>query len=544
MKMSNRLSKFNRIGQLLLVISLAGLSSALFGERAGWWREEVNWRLSGGRQIKAISYPAGKVVPRLDEHRRGRAEVKVREITEEAAWKYAESAGGSVFAGVISGPPLDGFVPWIVVAATDEADAWEFDAYPSDEVVGDYLTVNPEADYAIGILDTGAGTHVIGDDNAVKMGISPGMVTTLEVVLSGATGSAIAYTSEPLGIFIAGLDALDSNGLLVDDSQLMGEYNVSVLVGDPVESANLPTVIGMPMAVYCSAAFCNNKELFVSIDGNDYSGPYIAFYGLSDSSVPSYPNLIDLQLRPSDAYAVQYFPCELLDLCESEPDGTPVYPSMIWGGFSSQSVYFVPWVNLADGGYSISGVDGFMLDTGAQVTVISRTMASGMHLSTSNPEFEVEIQDVTGQITYEPGFYLDSLQMPADGQWLEYTDVPVVVINVDSPEGGYLDGIIGMNLFVDLNFVIKGGGLAGQDGATLEFEFACQIPGDIAGECYQCKVDVEDLAALSDGWLGSDKPRTDNWNPNADLAPQGVSDGKTGFLDFAVLVQHWLESVP
>jgi len=542
--MSNRLSKFNRIGQLLLVISLAGLSSAVFGEKDGWRREEVNWRLDGGRQIKAISYPANKEMPRLGKDKRGRAEVKVKEITEKAALKYAESAGGSVFAGVISGPPVDGFVPWIVVAATDEADAWEFDAYPSDEVVGDYLTANPEAHYAIGIFDTGAGTHVIGDDDAVKMGIAPGMVTTLGVELAGATGSAIAYTSRPLGIFVAGLDALDSDGLLMDDSTLMGEYNVSVLVGDPVESANLPTVAGMPLAVYCSAAFCNNKELFVSIDGNDYRSPYITFYGLSDSSVPSYPNLIDLQLRPSDAAAVQYFPCDLLDLCGSEPDGTPVYPSMIWGGFSSQSVYFVPWVNLADGAYSISGVDEFMLDTGAQVTVISRTMASGMHLNTDEPEFEVEIQDVTGQITYEPGFYLDSLQMPADGQWLEYTDVPVVVINVNSPEGGYLDGIIGMNLFVDLNFVIKGGGLAGQGGATLEFEFACQIPGDIAGGCYQCAVDVEDMAALADGWLGSDEPRTDNWNANADLAPQPTPDGIVNLLDFAVLAEHWLEVAP
>jgi predicted aspartyl protease len=435
-------------------------------------------------------------------------------------------------------------VPWIVLSVTD-ADAWgDINAYFSEDVTGNYLTPEPEYDYAIGLFDTGAGINLISYTDAVRTGIDgAGLITSLESELGGATGSVTAYNTNPLGIFIAGLDILDSNNLLVDDSAMLGEYNVSIVAGDPVQSPNVPTVAGMPLAVYCSAAFCNNKELTVTIDGNDFNSPYISFYALGDSSVPSYSNVIDLELRPTDAAAVQYFPCELLLLlCGDEPDGTPYYPSLVWGLLSNQSVYFLPWVNLADGSESITGLDGFMLDTGAQITVISRTMASGLHLNTGDPDFTVEVMDVTGQVTIEPGFYIDSLQIPADGQWLEYTNVPVVALNVDSPEGGFLDGIIGMNLFVDLNFVINGGGLQGQGfDPTLEFEPACRLIGDIVPECYNCIVDYLDLAEFVSHWL--EDSNSPNWSAECDLAPPSSPDSRIDFLDFAVLAEHWLEEL-
>ena len=217
---------------------------------------------------------------------------------------------------------------------------------------------------------------------------------------------------------------------------------------------------------------------------------------------------------------------------------------MIWGLLSSQSLYFVPWVNVADGNESGTQFE-FMFDTGAQVTVISPIIAAGLKLDTENPDFTVDIMDVTGQVAIAPGFCLDSLDIAATGQWLEYTNVPVVMLDVPAPGGGNLNGIIGMNLFVDLNFVFKGGGMMGQ-GYTprLEFESACSITGDIAGDCYQCLVNYSDLAALSDAWLAVFNPRSDNWNLNADLAPLQNPDGKIDFLDFAILSEHWLESIP
>lgn len=529
---------------VLLLVAVLCWIPAVEAKRPGWQHQDVNWRMTGGSCIKAVSYPADKPPMMLNQHRRGQPKARLKAIAPPAEAALGKSVTGMVSVAVIDSPPIDGFVPWVVVSITDESEGyWDFDAIPATDVVGNHLTENPQSDYAIGIFDTGASAHVISDDDAFKTGIyDEGFVTSLEVELIGATGTAIAHTSNPLGIFIAGLDILEPNGLLLDDAEMLGEYNVSVIVGDPVESPDLPTAIGIPLGVYFSTAFCNNKQLSVTIDGNDFNSPYIRFYSLDDSSVPSYSNLIDLQLHPSDASAVQYLPCDLIGDCGDEPDGTPLYPSTIWGLMSSQSLYFLPWVNLADNNESVNFIDGFMLDTGAQVTVISRTMASGLRLDTDNPDFTVEIWDVTGQVTVAPGFYLDSLDIPADGEWLEYTNVPVIALNIDSPEGGYLDGIIGMNLFVDLNFVINGGGLIGQGySPTLKFEPACRIIGDIAPKCGNCIVDYSDLAELVSHWL--ETSISPNWNPECDMAPPSSPDGMVNFLDFAVLAEHWLEGI-
>jgi predicted aspartyl protease len=530
---------------VLLLIAVLCWISAVEAKRPDWQRQQVNWRMTGGSSIKAVNYPADKPPMMLNQHRRGQPKVRLKAIAPPAETALGKSSTGIVFAAAIDSPPIDGFVPWVVVSITDEhgGDIWDIDAVPETEVIGNHLTENPQSDYAIGVFDTGASVHIIGDDDALKTGIyDAGLVTSFEVQLIGATGTAIGYASQPLGVFIAGLDILEPSGLLLDDSGMLGETNVSIVVGDPVESPDLPTATGIPLGVYTSAAFCNNKQLSVTIDGNDFNSPYISFYSLDDFSAPSYSNIIDLQLRPSDAAAVQYMPCDLIGDCGEDPEGSPAIPSTTWGFLPTQSLYFLPWVNLADSSYSINFIDGFMFDTGAQVTVISRTVASGLHLSTSNPDFTVEIQDVTGEITIAPGFYIDSLDIPADGEWLEYTNVPVIALNIDSPEGGFLDGIIGMNLFVDLNFVIKGGGLMGQGySPTLEFKPACRITGDIVPKCGNCIVDYLDLTELVSHWL--ETSISPDWNPECDMAPPSSPDGMVNFLDFAVLAEHWLEGI-
>jgi len=328
---------------VFLLLGVLGGVSAVRGKsafRPGWREQQVDWRLSGGRRAKAVYCPDDKPLPTLAKHRKRPSRAPRKELRYPEPSTQTEAFGQvlteSIVALVFDSPPVEGFVPWIVVSVTDAMEGWDFNAYPSDEVVGQHLAQNPESDYAFGIFDTGAGTNLISDDDAFKTGIygenpENDMVTSLVMELQGATGTASAYTSKPLGIFIGGPDIRDSNGLLLDDSGMLGEYNVSVAVGDPDSSPNLPTAIGAPMAVYLNAAFCNNKQLSVTIDGNDFNCPYISFYSLYDSSVPSYSNRIGLELRPSDAAAVQYFPCELLSLCGSEPSGTPAYTFMIWG---------------------------------------------------------------------------------------------------------------------------------------------------------------------------------------------------------------------
>jgi hypothetical protein len=96
--------------------------------------------------------------------------------------------------------------------------------------------------------------------------------------------------------------------------------------------------------------------------------------------------------------------------------------------------------------------------------VLSQETASncGFDLIGENPDtpdFYVEILGVGGQVENIPGFYLNTLTIPAIGGALNFTNVPVIVYDlIDPADGeGTVPGIIGMNLFSDRDLVINGG---------------------------------------------------------------------------------------
>jgi hypothetical protein len=95
-----------------------------------------------------------------------------------------------------------------------------------------------------------------------------------------------------------------------------------------------------------------------------------------------------------------------------------------------------------------------------------------------------------------------------------------------------------MNLFVDYNFVFRGGGMFLQDDPTVEFELI-GIVGDIAPEGGDRMVNLLDLAEFADHWL--ELSTSPNWNPQCDMFPQSAPDGRIDFFDFTVLAQHWAE---
>jgi hypothetical protein len=176
----------------------------------------------------------------------------------------------------------------------------------------------------------------------------------------------------------------------------------------------------------------------------------------------------------------------------------------------------------------------FMFDTGAQITVISESKAAELELLGKDPNFYVEIFDATGTSTIADGYYVDLLEITATPAWLSFTHVPVIILNVTSPEGGVLDGIIGMNLFADIDFYIHGGGLSGQDQPYIKFAF---LPPRTAGDIFPAggdgSVNILDLAAFADAWLAD--PLSPNWNSRADM----VSDGIINFHDFTVMMRNW-----
>jgi hypothetical protein len=537
---------------IILIVVTFSCTTVLASQKK-WKRKEVDWRASGGSRITAVNYPEDKPVPLRSQRSKAKGRV-IKKITwpkiEEEPGKSLEPLGMPVLVNVINSPPLDGFVPWVVVSFTDSSVTDDFNAYPASSVTGSFIPTNPATQYGFGIFDTGASASLISfGDAAITELYSDGMVTSSEQILIGASGStAIAYASFPLGLFVDGIDVIDPNGE-IDTSAMMGETNVSVIVGDGVESPLLPTAIGAPLAYFHNVAFCNNKLVDVNFDGQDVNSPYIDFYELDDPCTPYYSNKIILKLLPAgELLGVQYLPCiEPIFDC---PDGdySPLYSSLIVDGWwSYQGLYFVNSVDLSDDGNTANDRQYFMFDTGAQVSVISELIAARLELDTGNPanwDFSVEILDVTGSVTTYPGFYIDTIDIIGSPK-LEYENVPVVVIDISFPGVGVMDGIIGMNLFTDLNFVFRGGGI-GLDAPNpyIRYEPVCDLPGDIAGDCYECVVDNLDLEAFVSAWLGTEEGPSENWNFQADIAPEEAPDGLINGLDYAVFANDWMVSIP
>jgi predicted aspartyl protease len=497
--------------------------------RPGWQKEQADWQTGNGSRIKSISYPKEKPAPLSSRRHPQRPEKELifQQATRRASAQLKSTADTEVvFTNAIDSPAVDGFTPWIAISVTNaRADMDTFDAIVEDSITGSYLTSTPESDYIIGIFDTGASAHVMGYEAGNRAGIFAANLLTSNInTISGVTGEVDAWVSQPIGIFIDGLGAVEPNGLLWNRSNMMGQSNVAIMVGQGGSPVDLPTAIGSPMSVYYTAAFNNNIVVTRTRDGSDYNSPDIHIYQQDDPCIPTYANMIPLELRPLGAASVQYIPGITPDF-EFEPTS----PSVIIGT-SSQSVFFVASVDLYNGTHSAIDKTRFMLDTGAQVSVVGYRVASRLGLNPANPDFEVEIQGVTGDSIMAPGFYIDAIDIPALGEWLSFTNIPVVLLDISSPEGGTLDGIIGMNLFTDLNFTLRGGGLFLQDDPAIEYEPVSRLPGDINGDGV---ADWLDISAFAGAWLST--TGSPNWNARADM----VSDGIINFFDFAILAQNW-----
>jgi hypothetical protein len=489
----------------------------------------VDWQGPAGSKIKEIRY-----FP------------KETEIKSAIAAPMAETSS-TVISNVIDSPPVDGFVPWIVLTATNQREAEEFwEAVTEPSYVGAPTSgIDPRTDYFIGLFDTGASAHVIGYQNAVNAGLfNSNYLTTNIISVEGVTGSVDAWVSLPYALFMDGLDALEPNGIggsefiLPTTDGMKGQSNVSTIVGDdPGTYPDLATAIGSPLSLYYTTHIEVDKMITVTHNSVDYTAPKISFYNQGVNE-PNYPNYVPLELKPLGAINVQWAPA--LDLLNFEY--IPATPSIIIGN-SSQSLFFVHGVDLSEGSNNAYDKDRFMLDTGAQITVIGNRIAARLGLHPDNKEFEVDIEGVTGEVTKAPGFYIDSLTIPAIGEWLEFTNVPVILLEVSSPEGGKLDGIIGMNLFTEYNLIFRGGGIFLEEEPRLEFERISIGPviGDIAPETRDGKVDLVDYSVFSRTWMATD---TDgNWNADADFVRTGSSQGVIDLKDLSVLAENWLAGV-
>ena len=534
----------NRIWFVLLLITAVCWTSVALAVRPDWQRQEVNWPMTGGASIEAVNYPEGKAPPLLFKQTGNLSKPPSKETASQSTLLITQPTP-PITSNIIDSPALGGFLSWCMVAFTDERSGeFELDAVPSSSVIGNYLTDTPQTDYAIAVFDTGAGAHIVGSSDGVRAGLfdhTPDLITSNTVEFKGVTGSAYAWVSQPLGLFIDGLGVIEPNSMLLDNSTMVGEFNVSIAVGDPIESSYSLTTVGTPLSVFLAAVFRNDRPINITHNGTKFTAPDIRFYIHDDPHIPSYANTIPLELRPTGSVSVQYFP-NILDLdAFGEDFGAPLSPSVLTGFLPMQGLFFISSVDLTHAGRTSLDKDGFIFDTGSTYTLISEAIGARLGLNPNTPEFELEILIGTGEMITAPGYYIDSFEVIATPEWLSFTNVPVVVLDAPSPEGGILDGIIGTNLFVDFNFIFRGGGLPGQDLPRLEFErLPERIVADIAPGAGDGVVDLFDLAAFAAVWLTNSE--SFNWNPRADMAPQGRPDGRVDILDLAVFIEYWLDT--
>ncbi|HQI29188.1 MAG TPA: hypothetical protein PLT20_13970, partial [Sedimentisphaerales bacterium] len=329
------------------------LTAPLLGGSTDWNRREVDLQVGGGRRIKALLHPKDNAVPTL-EHRRAQP-------APAATSRFAIATAEEEL--LVESPPVDGFVPWIAVSITKQrADDLEMEAVVETSVRGSYPTgVNPQRDYIIGLFDTGASAHVVGYADATRAGIYKGLVTTNMTTVSGVTGSVDAMISYPLGVFIDGLDAIGSTSLTLDQSGMMGQSNVAVVVGrNPGTRPDLPTAIGSPMSVYYTTLIRNDRTITLTRNGKTYTAPEIRMYKTDDPEAPSFANIIPLELRPLGGYSVQYVPTldmgGSLDLDDifggwggsTGMDFPPAGPSTIVGNSSQASFSYTASISTRD----------------------------------------------------------------------------------------------------------------------------------------------------------------------------------------------------
>lgn len=464
-----------------------------------WERHDVNLRVAAGLRILAIHTP-------------------------QKAPLQAENAPQTL--ATEQPIPIDGFMPYVAIALTNKSYPGEFQFAHvlANSVIGTPLHSPLSDNYAIGILDTGGTVNVVGQCDRDVLGVTEAWLTGNTITVGGAGGEAEADITQPLGMFLAGLQAIDPTTSSLDTTKLVGHWNVSAAIPQEIacgDIVDIPTTIGSSLVAFRDVWIRNDHKRTVVRNGHTYTGPEVGVYVPGDPAVPSYPTVVPLDPRPGGLTTSAYFPA-LMDLQDFRTPGIPTALAALEGDLPTGGWFVASvWLKGASSG-EINKY--FMVDTGAQISLVRSFVAGQLGLNPAAPEFTVEVTGVAGEVTTAPGFYLDSLKIDAFGGPITFTQVPIIILDVPSVEGGLLDGIIGTNVFFNRNLAFK----PNLQGSSV-IEISGPIPryGDFDSDG---DVDLVDFAHFRDCFNGSNRPPAYTNCLDADTN----SDGDIDLLDFAL----------
>lgn len=432
-------------------------------------------------------------------------------------------------------PPLAGFSPLVAITASNKRSFEDFNPEHQLEPFysGSPLTGTASENYIIGVFDSGAMVDLIAGQSKDILGVTGPYLTDRTMPIGGVGGQINAVISQPIGLFAAGLDAIEPDGLL-DLTQVKGHSNTCILVSPEIScdtGETITGVIGTPFVSFYTSVIENDNYKTVTHNGISYSSPNVQILQPYSGSIPQYPRRISMELNTM-ATTASYF--QLLDIdtfqtTVESPTMLSLYAlSIPFGGVFMTTIYVV------DGEISPTNPPQpmrVMIDTGAQSSVITPGMAAKLSLPMT-PDYTIDVCGIGGTTTDVPVYEIDYVRINALGGAMEFSNAPFVMLDISLGDGGTLDGILGMNFFWNRNIVFQPNLL----GSSLVQVSDPVIFGN-ADFNHDGRIDLADFAIFAAAWM-SESP-DEAYNPACDL----YLDGKIDAKDFEVFLLHWLDSM-
>ncbi len=352
-------------------------------------------------------------------------------------------------------PRLSGFSPLVVITTSDAhrpGNDFEFEHDLHTGYVGAPLTASIEPDVVVGFLDSGATVDLAAGGFATSLGLTGTVLTNNTIGLGGVGDPVDGILTNPVAFFAAGLSAVDAGGN-VDFAAMVGHSNVSAVVAPSLNCGNgetLTAVVGTPLMAFYTSVIHVDSLRTVTVNGVTYTSPDIELLD-PFGDVPILDHFITMNFGGlAPATTANFFP-------DFETFEIPVFPTMLStmpGSIPTGGAFFAD-ILVRKGDPSPDNPAQsirVLVDTGAQSSIISPGVAANLSLPIT-PHFTVDVCGVGGLATNVPGYYIDFVRMNALGGAIEFSRAPFIVLDLQSPEGGSLDGILGMNFFWNRNVI-------------------------------------------------------------------------------------------